>query len=195
MLRDYDQTNAQRQSLSATRSERLLSAMKFVMSSYGTRGEVEPCVAVGRELVRRGHEVCMAVPRDLVGFVESAGLEAVAYQLDAQAVIRALRRLVEVLLFLPQPLEDPGGEQIAARTRRDRSPVLLGDEQDADVAGGRGRPATHRREFRAARCQRRRVLRHSVGHGALLPDAGQWPDPSDPAVAVAPPRNDDATSG
>ena len=62
--------------------------MKFVMSSYGTRGEVEPCVAVGRELVRRGHEVCMAVPRDLVGFVESAGLAAVAYKLDAQAVIR-----------------------------------------------------------------------------------------------------------
>ena len=58
--------------------------MKFVMSSYGTRGEVEPCVAVGRELVRRGHEVCMAVPRDLVGFVESAGLDAVAYKMDTQ---------------------------------------------------------------------------------------------------------------
>jgi UDP:flavonoid glycosyltransferase YjiC (YdhE family) len=58
--------------------------MKFVMSSYGTRGEVEPCVAVGRELVRRGHEVRMAVPRDLVGFVESAGLTAVAYKTDTQ---------------------------------------------------------------------------------------------------------------
>ena len=58
--------------------------LKFVMSSYGTRGEVEPCVAVGRELVRRGHEVCLAVPRDLVGFVESAGLRAVAYRLDTQ---------------------------------------------------------------------------------------------------------------
>ena len=61
--------------------------MKFVMSSYGTRGDVEPCVAVGRELLRRGHDVSMAVPSDLVGFVESAGLEAVAYNLDTQAVI------------------------------------------------------------------------------------------------------------
>ncbi|MGO9154381.1 glycosyltransferase [Mycobacterium sp.] len=61
--------------------------MKFVLSSYGTRGDVEPCVAVGRELLRRGHEVCVAVPRDLVGFVESAGLATVAYRLDAQTGI------------------------------------------------------------------------------------------------------------
>lgn len=62
-------------------------AMKFVLSSYGTRGEVEPCAAVGLELLRRGHDVCIAVPSDLVGFVESAGLAAVAYQVDSQTLI------------------------------------------------------------------------------------------------------------
>ena len=59
--------------------------MKFVLASYGTRGDVEPGVAVGRELLRRGHEVRMAVPPDLVGFVGSAGLAAVAYGPDALA--------------------------------------------------------------------------------------------------------------
>ena len=44
--------------------------MKFVLASWGSRGDVEPNLAVGRELVRRGHEVCMAVPPDLVGFTE-----------------------------------------------------------------------------------------------------------------------------
>ncbi|BBZ13044.1 glycosyltransferase [Mycobacterium branderi] len=58
--------------------------MKFVLASYGTRGDVEPCVAVGRELLRRGHDVRMAVPPDLVGFAESAGLTAVPYGLDMQ---------------------------------------------------------------------------------------------------------------
>jgi UDP:flavonoid glycosyltransferase YjiC (YdhE family) len=53
--------------------------MKFVLASYGSRGDIEPCAAVGRELLRRGHDVRMAVPPDLVGFVESAGLAAVAY--------------------------------------------------------------------------------------------------------------------
>lgn len=59
-------------------SEGLRSAMKFVLSFYGTRGDVEPGVAVGRELLRRGHDVRMVVPPDLVGFAEEAGLAAVA---------------------------------------------------------------------------------------------------------------------
>ncbi|MGH3726112.1 MAG: glycosyltransferase [Mycobacterium sp.] len=52
--------------------------MKFVLSFYGTRGDVEPGVAVGRELLRRGHDVRMVVPPDLVGFAEAAGLAAIA---------------------------------------------------------------------------------------------------------------------
>ena len=50
--------------------------MKFVLAGYGTRGDVEPCIAVGRELLRRGHEVRMAVPPNLLGVVESADIEA-----------------------------------------------------------------------------------------------------------------------
>ena len=53
--------------------------MKFVVASYGTRGDVEATAAVARELLRRGHEVRMAVPPEQVGLVESAGLAAVAY--------------------------------------------------------------------------------------------------------------------
>lgn len=53
--------------------------MKFALASYGTRGDIEPSAAVGLELQRRGHEVRLAVPPELVGFVESAGLAAVPY--------------------------------------------------------------------------------------------------------------------
>jgi UDP:flavonoid glycosyltransferase YjiC (YdhE family) len=65
--------------------------MKFVLASYGSRGDIEPCAAVGRELVRRGHQVRMAFPPDLVGFVEAAGLEAVAYGLDTRAWLEVHR--------------------------------------------------------------------------------------------------------
>jgi UDP:flavonoid glycosyltransferase YjiC (YdhE family) len=61
--------------------------MKFVLASYGSRGDVEPCAALGRELLRRGHEVRMAVLPDLVGFVEAAGLAAVAYGPDSQTAL------------------------------------------------------------------------------------------------------------
>ncbi|WP_198938140.1 glycosyltransferase, partial [Mycobacterium sp. IS-836] len=35
--------------------------MRFVLAIYGTRGDAEPGVAVGRELLRRGHDVHVAV--------------------------------------------------------------------------------------------------------------------------------------
>jgi UDP:flavonoid glycosyltransferase YjiC (YdhE family) len=57
--------------------------MKVALAGYGSRGDVEPCAAVARELLRRGHDVCMAVPPNLLGFVESAGLAAVAFGPDA----------------------------------------------------------------------------------------------------------------
>ncbi|MGO9100026.1 MAG: glycosyltransferase [Mycobacterium sp.] len=65
--------------------------MKFVLAFYGTRGDVEPGVAVGRELLRRGHDVCMAVPPDLVGFAEAAGLAAVDYGPGIQAWLESTR--------------------------------------------------------------------------------------------------------
>ena len=61
--------------------------MKFAMACYGSRGDVEPSVAVGRELLRRGHGVCMAVPPDLVGFAEAAGLATVPYGPIVEALL------------------------------------------------------------------------------------------------------------
>lgn len=63
-------------------------AVKIVLACNGTRGDCEPSIAVGRELQRRGHDVCMAVPPNLVDFAESVGLTAVAYGPDAHALWR-----------------------------------------------------------------------------------------------------------
>jgi UDP:flavonoid glycosyltransferase YjiC (YdhE family) len=61
--------------------------MRFALAIHGSRGDVEPCAALGRELQRRGHDVAMAVPPNLVEFVESTGLDAVAYGPDSQELI------------------------------------------------------------------------------------------------------------
>jgi vancomycin aglycone glucosyltransferase len=56
--------------------------MKFVLADYGSRGDVEPLAALGRELLHRGHEVCLAVPPNMLGLVASAELPAVAFGSD-----------------------------------------------------------------------------------------------------------------
>jgi vancomycin aglycone glucosyltransferase len=61
--------------------------MKFVVAGYGGRGDVEPCAAAALELLRRGHDVRMAVPPNMLGFIESAGLAGVAYGEDLQALL------------------------------------------------------------------------------------------------------------
>jgi UDP:flavonoid glycosyltransferase YjiC (YdhE family) len=65
--------------------------MKFVLASWGSRGDVEPNLAVGSELVRRGHDVCMAVPPDLVAFTEAAGVAAVGFGPEAQSILDSHR--------------------------------------------------------------------------------------------------------
>ena len=65
--------------------------MKYAIAVHGTRGDVEPVTAVALELLRRGHEVRMAVPPNLVEFAESAGIPApvLSYGPDSQQQLEA----------------------------------------------------------------------------------------------------------
>ena len=100
------------------------SAMKFVLANWGTRGEVEPYVTVGRELVRRGHEVCMAVAPEMVDFVESAGPAGGRLRTGFEGHPGPAPRLLDV--FLRQPLENPGTGQVCGAKSRSLSPSAGG---------------------------------------------------------------------
>ena len=124
--------------------------MKFVLACCGSRGDVEPCAAVGCELLRRGHEVRMAVPPDLVGFVEAAGLAAVAYGLDTQASVEALRNFWTCLFRNFWRIRDlirlsREARELATRCRGEMSSTLtsLADGADLLFTG---------LSFRAGRC-------------------------------------------
>ena len=100
--------------------------MKFALACYGTRGDVEPSVAVGRELLRRGHDVCLAVPPELVGFAEAAGLATVAYGPELQAFLhedflrnfwtQVIRNPIRSLRELWEPIARYWGETSATLT-------------------------------------------------------------------------------
>ncbi|MBW0014819.1 glycosyltransferase [Mycobacterium sp.] len=108
--------------------------MKFALASYGTRGDIEPCAAVGVELLRRGHEVCMAAPDNLVDFVDSVGLTAVPYgpnfvELMEPDLFRKAWRLQNPITLLRkaiEPVTKPWPEVSAAlMTLADGADLLL----------------------------------------------------------------------
>jgi UDP:flavonoid glycosyltransferase YjiC (YdhE family) len=105
--------------------------MRFVLAGYGSRGDVEPCVAVGRELLRRGHDVHMAVPPNVLGFAESAGLAAVAYGPDTREQINQaadfLRHVQNPISALPEVMGR------VARVWAEKSATLTSLTKGADL--------------------------------------------------------------
>ncbi|ORA15757.1 glycosyltransferase [Mycobacterium arosiense] len=83
--------------------------MRFVLAGYGSRGDVEPCVAVARELHCRGHDVVIAVPPDKLGVAESVGLAAVPYGPDSREQVNMATAFVRTVhnptSVLPQVIE------------------------------------------------------------------------------------------
>jgi len=77
--------------------------MRFVLAVHGTRGDVEPCAAVGLELQRRDHDVHMAVAPNMVDFVESAGLAAVRYGPDSQEQLSAASDFIRNVMKIQHP--------------------------------------------------------------------------------------------
>jgi UDP:flavonoid glycosyltransferase YjiC (YdhE family) len=112
--------------------------MKFVLASYGGRGDVEPAVVVGRELLRRGHDVLMAVPPNLVDFAEAAGLAAVAYGLDSQPILDAQRNYWTCYFRTPWKIKElsrMGREthEFATHCWREMTTTLTAVADDADL--------------------------------------------------------------
>jgi UDP:flavonoid glycosyltransferase YjiC (YdhE family) len=109
--------------------------MKFVLAGYGSRGDVEPCAAVGRELLRRGHDVRMAVSPDMMGFVEAAGLTAVAYGPDTREQMNAaahiVRSVANPISALPEVME----RLTQIWTEKSATLTSLANEADLVLAG------------------------------------------------------------
>ncbi len=58
--------------------------MRVAIPLTGTRGDVQPAVALGLELRRRGHDGLLGAPPNLVDFATRAGLTAVPCGPDVQ---------------------------------------------------------------------------------------------------------------
>src|SRR5271154_840889 len=106
--------------------------MKIVVAAYGSRGDVEPAIAVGAELLRRGHDVLMAttVPPEMRAYVESAGLVSVLYGRDWQDLLGDedfTRMLQNPVGAIPQAVE------YVAQVVAEKNTTLVSLTTDADL--------------------------------------------------------------
>jgi UDP:flavonoid glycosyltransferase YjiC (YdhE family) len=48
--------------------------MRVLLAPYGSRGDVEPLVALGLALLARGHQALVVAPEDFAHFIPDQGL-------------------------------------------------------------------------------------------------------------------------
>jgi UDP:flavonoid glycosyltransferase YjiC (YdhE family) len=63
--------------------------MRILLASHGTRGDVQPIVALAVGLRARGHVVQLVVPANFVAWVRGYGLDAHSDGVDVEALLRA----------------------------------------------------------------------------------------------------------
>ncbi|GAC69770.1 glycosyltransferase [Gordonia soli] len=113
--------------------------MRFVLAFSGSRGDVQPAVALGARLVERGHEAVLAVPPNLTAFAQGVGLPTADYGtstkelLDSPVVERDLKsRNPRTRLRAVSEITVHGGRQMQAEL------MELTEGADAVIAGSAG---------------------------------------------------------
>lgn len=110
--------------------------MIFVIVTSGSRGDTEPYVALGRELVARGHRVRIVASKSYRGLVEQAGVECFPLDIDmsehlgsaeakrwtgrGQSSLAAIRGFRQVAVPMVEPFQ-----AAAAQACRDADVVLF----------------------------------------------------------------------
>ncbi len=61
--------------------------MRLTIFAAGSRGDIQPCIALGQGLQRAGHDVSLAAPADFEGFVESHGVGFTPLRGDVQRIM------------------------------------------------------------------------------------------------------------
>ena len=63
--------------------------MKITLIAFGTRGDVQPAIALGKALKAEGHSVRVLAGANFKTWIERHGLEAVASTIDIQSVMES----------------------------------------------------------------------------------------------------------
>lgn len=67
----------------------LISSMRIALLAHGSRGDIQPILALGDTLRSRGHSVVLTVNSNLVAWAKRSGLDVVETELDMEALLKS----------------------------------------------------------------------------------------------------------
>lgn len=61
--------------------------MKITIFTAGSRGDIQPCIVLGRGLQQAGYDVCLAAPEDFAGFIQQHDVSFFPLRGDVQQIM------------------------------------------------------------------------------------------------------------
>jgi vancomycin aglycone glucosyltransferase len=80
--------------------------MRVLLAPHGTRGDVQPMLALAVALRGRGHEVLFSVPANFLGWIHALGFAAVSNGVDIEADMHAPGARLDSLRWMFNALKD-----------------------------------------------------------------------------------------
>ncbi|MBV8728205.1 MAG: glycosyltransferase, partial [Acidobacteriia bacterium] len=103
--------------------------MRVLFSTIGSRGDVQPGVALASELKRLGHEVSVCVPPDFREWIESLGIPVTPIGPEVRRFAASRPRATQP----PKPLAAEQRRQMAEATVATQFETLISAAQGCDV--------------------------------------------------------------
>ena len=126
--------------------------MRVLLAPHGTRGDIQPMVALAVALRARGHAACFSAPSSFLAWIRACGFDAVSNGVDIEAEMQAPDARLDSVRWMFGRLRD--------HTARMFEPVARASE-GADV--------DRRRRRAAGDVVDRRVARRAARHLRVLP--------------------------
>ena len=102
--------------------------MRIVLAGFGTRGDVQPMVALAQALSDRGHSCSVFVPPNIAEWVTSFGLDTTPVGMDYEKLSHAVStgRLLDVLGALPDLRAEVARQGEAIEAAASQADVIVG---------------------------------------------------------------------
>src|SRR5713226_8820364 len=103
-------------------------AMRIVLAGFGTRGDVQPMVALAQALSDRGHSCSVFVPPNIAEWVTSFGLDTTPVGMDYEKLSHAVStgRLLDILGALPDLRAEVARQGEAIEAAASQADVIVG---------------------------------------------------------------------